>query len=65
MLVDLLYLAYQYALGIVDTVACVVTLLDRLILTCLVHGHDHEKGHLKLCWHEFVGLAHRSVERIG
>ena len=48
MLVDLLPLVYQYALGTSDTVACIATLLDRLILTYSVYGYGHEKGCPKL-----------------
>ena len=55
MLVDLLLLAYQSVLDTFDIVARIATLLGRLIVTSLVHGHGHEKGHPKLCryyfWH--------------
>ena len=55
---------YQCTLRTFDTVARVATLLDRLILTSLVHGHCHEKGCLKLYWRRFDSSVHVLAWRI-
>ena len=44
--------------------ACITTLLDRLILTYLIHGHSHEKGCLELYQCKFGGAAHKSAWHI-
>ena len=59
MLVDLSLLVYQYALDTFDTVACVATLLDKLILTSLLHGHSYEKECLKLYQCKFDGAFNK------